>query len=154
VRQAPRPRPVATSARLHLGAIDRWLPFGYAVLVAAGGFWTAYRRAGRTPHLVPFLAVSAAEIAGLVALVALYYPQIVPPSVTLYSSAASRETLAFLVIAIGVFVPGTIAYHAYSNWVFRGRQPLDDGAVPGVRAGARPGAPSAVPSPRGAEGGN
>ena len=84
--------PVATSAQLHLGAIDRWLPFGYAVLVAAGGFWTAYRRAGRTPDLVPFPAVTAAEIAGLVALVALYYPQIVPPSVTLYSSAASRET--------------------------------------------------------------
>ena len=142
--------PVATSAQLYLGAIDRWLPFGYAVLVAAGGFWTAYRRAGRTPDLVPFLALAAAEIAGLVALVALYYPQIVPPSVTLYSSAASRNTLAFLVIAIGVFVPGTIAYHAYSNWVFRGRQPLDDGASPG----GRPAAPSAVPSPRSAEGGN
>ena len=28
--------PVATSARLYLGAVDRWLPFGYAVLVAAG----------------------------------------------------------------------------------------------------------------------
>ena len=81
--------------------------------------------------------MSAAEIAGMVALVALYYPQIVPPSVTLYSSAASRNTLAFLVIAISVFAPLTIAYHAYANWVFRGRQPLDDGAVPG-----RPAAPS------------
>jgi cytochrome bd ubiquinol oxidase subunit II len=119
--------PVATSARLYLGAIDRWLPFGYAVLVAAGGFWAAYRRAGRTPDLVPFLAVSAAEIAGLVALVALYFPQIVPPSVTLYSAAASRETLAFMVIAVTVFIPGTIAYHTYSNWVFRGRQALDEG---------------------------
>ena len=47
--------PVATSAQLRLGAVDRWLPFGYAVLVAAGGFWTAYRRAGRTPDLIPFL---------------------------------------------------------------------------------------------------
>ena len=142
--------PVATSAQLHLGAVDRWLPFGYAVLVAAGGFWTAYRRAGRAPDGIPFLAVTAAEVAGLVALLALYYPQLVPPSVTLYSSAASRETLAFLVIAISVIVPGTIAYHAYANWVFRGRQPLDDAAVPG----GRPAAPPAVPSPRPAEGGN
>jgi cytochrome bd ubiquinol oxidase subunit II len=142
--------PAATSARLQLGAIDRWLPFGYAVLVAAAGFWTAYRRAGRTPDLIPWLAVTAAEVAGLVALVALYYPQIVPPSVTLPSAAASRNTLAFLVIAVSVFVPATIAYHAYANWVFRGRQPLDDGAVPG----GRPAAPSAVPSPRSAEGGN
>jgi cytochrome d ubiquinol oxidase subunit II len=141
--------PVATSAQLRLGAVDRWLPFGYAVLVAAAGFWTVYRRAGRTPDLVPFLAVSAAEIAGLVALVALYFPQLVPPSVTLYSAASSRNTLAFLVIAVSVFVPATIAYHAYANWVFRGRQPLDDVAVPG-----RPAAPSAVRSPRPAEGGN
>jgi cytochrome bd ubiquinol oxidase subunit II len=94
--------------------------------------------------------VSAAEIAGVVALVALYYPQIVPPSVTLYSAAASRNTLAFLVIAVSVFVPLTIAYHAYANWVFRGRQPLDDGAVPG----GRPATPSTVSVPRPAEGGN
>jgi cytochrome d ubiquinol oxidase subunit II len=143
--------PVATSAQLRLGAVDRWVPFGYAVLVAAGGFWTAYRRAGRGPDLVPFLAVAAAEVAGLVALVALYFPQIVPPSVTLYSAGASRETLAFMVIAICVFVPGTLAYHAYSNWIFRGRQPVDDGAVPG----GRPAAPSTVPIPRtAAQGGN
>jgi cytochrome d ubiquinol oxidase subunit II len=119
--------PVATSAQLRLNGVDRWLPFGYAVLVAVGGFWTAYRRAGRAPDLVPFLAVSAAEIAGMVALLALYFPQLVPPSVTLYSAAPSRDTLAFLVIAISIFLPGTIAYHVYSNWVFRGRQPLAEG---------------------------
>jgi cytochrome d ubiquinol oxidase subunit II len=142
--------PVATSAPLRLDGVDRWLPLGYAVPVAAGGFWTAYRRAGRAPDLVPFLAVSAAEAACLVALLALYYPQLVPPSVTLYSAGASRDTLAFLVIAISIFLPGTIAYHAYSNWVFRGRQPLDDGAV----AGGRPAAPSTAPGQRAAEGGN
>ena len=142
--------PVATSAQLRLDGVDRWLPFGYAVLVAVGGFWTAYRRAGRAPDLVPFLAVSAAEIAGMVALLALYFPQLVPPSVTLYSAAPSRDTLAFLVIAISIFLPGTIAYHVYSNWVFRGRQPLDDGTVPGGRHAAR----STVPGPRAAEGGN
>jgi cytochrome d ubiquinol oxidase subunit II len=142
--------PVATRAQLHLGAVDRWLPFGYAVLVAAGGFWTAYRRSGRTPDLVPFLAVTAAEIAGLVALLALYFPQLVPPSVTLYSAAASRETLAFLVIAIGVLGPGTIAYHIYSNWVFRGRQPLDGATVPS----GGPAAPPAAAGARPAEGGN
>jgi cytochrome d ubiquinol oxidase subunit II len=142
--------PVATSARLHLGAVDRWVPFGYAVLVAVGGFWAAYRRAGRGPDLVPFLAVTATETAGLVALVALYFPQVVPPSVTLYSAGASRETLAFMAIAICIFVPGTIAYHAYSNWIFRGRQPLDDSAVPG----GRPALAATAPRPRAAEEGN
>jgi cytochrome d ubiquinol oxidase subunit II len=123
--------PVATSARLYLAGVDRWLPFGNAVLVAAAGFWTAYRRAGRTPDGLPFAAVAAAEAAGLVALLALFYPQLVPPSVTLYSSAASRETIAFLVIAVGAIVPVTVVYQGYANWVFRGRQPLEDDSVPG-----------------------
>ena len=141
--------PVATTARLHLGGADRWLPFGYAVLVAVAGFAIAYRRAARTPDGIPFAAVAAAETAGLVGLVALFYPQLVPPSVTLYSAAASRETLVFLVIAIGVIGPVTIAYHAYANWVFRGRQPVNDDAVRGGRAAAS----TAIPDPRPAEGG-
>jgi cytochrome d ubiquinol oxidase subunit II len=123
--------PVVTSARLHLGGVDRWLPFGCAVLVAATGFWTLYRRAGRTPDSVPFAAVAVSEAAGLLALFTLLYPEIVPPSVTLDSAAAPRETLLFLVIAISVLGPVTIAYHVYANWVFRGRQPLDDDARPG-----------------------
>jgi cytochrome d ubiquinol oxidase subunit II len=116
--------PVATSAHLQLSGVDRWLPFGYAVLVALAGFWTAYWRAGRAPDGIPFLAVAAAQAAGMVALVALYFPQLVPPAVTVYSAAASRETMDFLAIAIGVLMPVTIAYHAFANWVFRGRQSL------------------------------
>ena len=68
---------------------------------------------------------------------------------TLYSSAASRQTMAFLVIAICVIGPGTIAYHAYANWVFRGRQPLDDGAVPSGRLAAPPAVPAARPAGEG-----
>jgi cytochrome bd ubiquinol oxidase subunit II len=142
--------PVATTARLHLGGADRWLPFGYAVLVAVAGFATAYRRAGRTPDRIPFAAVAAAETAGLVGLVALFYPQLVPPSVTLYSAAASRETLVFLVIAIGVIGPVTIAYHVYANWVFRGRQPVDDDALGGGGLAV----PTTTAGPRAAEGGH
>jgi cytochrome d ubiquinol oxidase subunit II len=123
--------PSATSGRLYLDGVARWLPFGYAVLVAAAGFWTAHRRAGRMPDGLPFVAVAAAEAAGLVALLVLFYPQLVPPSVTLYSSAASPQTIAFLVIAVGLIVPVTVAYQGYANWVFRGRQPLEDDAVPG-----------------------
>jgi cytochrome d ubiquinol oxidase subunit II len=137
--------PVVTTAALRLGAVDRWLPFGYAVLVAAGGFWIAYRRAGRPPDGIPWLAVSATEVAGLVALIALYYPQLVPPSVTLYSAAAPRLTLVFFVIAIGVIGPVTIAYHGYANWVFRGRQPLED---------RTPAQPSQLPGAQPAEGGH
>jgi cytochrome d ubiquinol oxidase subunit II len=130
--------PVATSAHLRLDGVGRWLPFAYALLVAIGGFVTVYRRSGKSPHHVPFFAVAAAEAAGLVALVVLYYPQLVPPSVTLYSAAASPATLKFLIVVIAVLGPVTVAYSIYSHWVFRGVQ----------RSGpARPGHPGTAPVP-------
>ncbi|MGX7678592.1 cytochrome d ubiquinol oxidase subunit II [Jatrophihabitans sp. DSM 45814] len=133
--------PVATSARLSLAGVDRWLPFGYGVLLAAGGFWTVYRRAGRGPRQVGFFAAAAAQTGGLVALVSLYYPQLVPPSVTVYSAAASRSTLVFLTAMIGLIGPGTVAYGIYSHWVFRSRSATE--AVP--RTG-EPAAPTQTPS--------
>ncbi|MCU1655761.1 MAG: cytochrome d ubiquinol oxidase subunit [Pseudonocardiales bacterium] len=111
--------PVATTARLRLDGVDRWLPFTYGLLIAAGAFYTAWRWAGRTPKQVSFFAVAAAETAGLLALVCLYFPQLVAPSVTIYSAAAGRNTLVFLTAMIGIIGPGTVAYGIYAHWVFR-----------------------------------
>jgi cytochrome d ubiquinol oxidase subunit II len=111
--------PIATSARLRLDGVDRWLPFTYCLLVAAGAFYTAWRWAGRAPRQVSFFAAGAAQTAGLLALVCLYFPQLVPPSVTIYSAAAGRSTLVFLIAMIGVIGPTTVAYGIYAHWVFR-----------------------------------
>ncbi|HET6501740.1 MAG TPA: cytochrome d ubiquinol oxidase subunit II [Amycolatopsis sp.] len=111
--------PVATSAHLRLDGVGRWLPFAYALVIAVGAFAIVYRRSGRAPHHVPFFAVAAAETAGLLAVVVLYYPQLVPPSVTLYSAAAGPATLKFLIVMIAILGPVTVAYGIYSHWVFR-----------------------------------
>jgi cytochrome d ubiquinol oxidase subunit II len=113
--------PVATNAQLRLNGVDRWLPFGYALLVAAGAFYTAWRWAGRSPRQVSFFAAAATQAAGLVALTCLYFPQLVPPSVTIFSAAAGRSTLVFLTVMIGIIGPGTLGYGIYAHWVFRSR---------------------------------
>jgi cytochrome d ubiquinol oxidase subunit II len=115
--------PLATNAHLRLDGVDRWLPFGYSLLIAAGAFYTAWRWAGRAPRQVSFFAAAAAETAGLLALSCLYFPQLVPPSVTIYSAAAGRTTLVFLIVMIGIIGPGTVAYGIYSHWVFRSAAP-------------------------------
>jgi cytochrome d ubiquinol oxidase subunit II len=115
--------PIATNARLRLDGVDRWLPFAYSLLVAAGAFYTAWRWAGRAPKQVSFFAVAAAETAGLLALVCLCFPQLVPPSVTIYSAASGRSTLVFLTAMIGIIGPGTVAYGIYAHWVFRSAPP-------------------------------
>jgi cytochrome d ubiquinol oxidase subunit II len=115
--------PIATNARLRLDGIDRWLPFAYCLLIAAGAFYTVWRWAGRAPRQVSFFAAAAAQTAGLLALVCLYFPQLVPPSVTIYSAAAGRNTLVFLTAMIGIIGPGTVGYGIYAHWVFRSTAP-------------------------------
>jgi cytochrome d ubiquinol oxidase subunit II len=117
--------PTATNARLRLVGVDRWLPFAYGLLVAAGAFYTAWRWAGRAPRQVSFFAAAAAQTAGLLALICLYFPQLVPPSVTIYSAAAGRNTLVFLTVMIGIIGPGTVAYGIYAHWVFRSAPPAN-----------------------------
>jgi cytochrome d ubiquinol oxidase subunit II len=111
--------PIATKAHLRLDGVDRWLPFSYSLLIAAGAFYTAWRWAGRAPRQVSFFAAAAAQTAGLLALVCLLFPQLVPPSVTIYSAAAGRNTLVFLTAMIGIIGPGTVGYGIYAHWVFR-----------------------------------
>jgi cytochrome d ubiquinol oxidase subunit II len=115
--------PIATNGQLRLDGVDRWLPFAYSLLIAAGAFYTAWRWAGRAPRQVSFFAAAAAQTAGLLALVCLYFPQLVPPSVTIYSAAAGRTTLVFLTAMIGIVGPGTVGYGIYAHWVFRSAAP-------------------------------
>jgi cytochrome d ubiquinol oxidase subunit II len=111
--------PIASNGRLRLDGVDRWLPFGYGLLIAIGAFYAAWRWAGRSPKQVSFFAAVAAQIGGMLALVSLYFPQLVPPSVTIYSAAAGRNTLVFLTVMIGIIGPGTVGYGIYAHWVFR-----------------------------------
>jgi cytochrome d ubiquinol oxidase subunit II len=129
--------PLASNARLRLDGIDRWLPFGYSLLIAAGAFYTAWRWAGRAPRQVSFFAAAAAQAAGLLALACLYFPQLVPPSVTIYSAAAGRTTLVFLTAMIGIIGPGTVAYGIYAHWVFRSAPPALHVAEPPPAANGR-----------------
>jgi cytochrome d ubiquinol oxidase subunit II len=115
--------PLATSGRLRLDGVDRWLVFAYCLLIAAGAFYTAWRWAGRAPNQVSFFAAVATEIAGVVAVTCLYFPQLVPPSVTVYSAAAGRTALVFLTAVIGILGPATVAYGIYAHRVL-GRAPI------------------------------
>jgi cytochrome d ubiquinol oxidase subunit II len=137
--------PVASRAHLRLDGVDRWLPFAYGVLGAVGAFYVAWRWAGRTPREVSFFAVAAAETAGLLAVVCLYFPQLVAPSVTIYSAAAGRSTLVFLAAMIGIIGPGTVAYGIYAHWVFGARRAVHVAEKPPATQGR--GAPSPLRSP-------
>jgi cytochrome d ubiquinol oxidase subunit II len=49
------------------------------------------------------------------------FPNIIPPSVTIYEAAASPSSLVFMLTFIGFLIPILLAYNIYNYAVFRGK---------------------------------
>ena len=69
----------------------------------------------------PFLWSTVSLIQAILALVASYYPYLVPGSMTLHHAASSTRTLEFMLMAVGGLLPLMLGYNAYQYYVFRGR---------------------------------
>jgi len=55
-----------------------------------------------------------------------FYPNIVPPSISLWAAASPDSSLKFLLVGAVVLIPIIISYTAYSYWVFRGKVSSED----------------------------
>lgn len=49
------------------------------------------------------------------------WPNLIPPSVTVWQAAAPPETQVFLLVGMAFLIPAILGYTAYSYWVFRGK---------------------------------
>ncbi|TQF01625.1 cytochrome d ubiquinol oxidase subunit II [Kitasatospora acidiphila] len=87
--------------------------------VAAGA--VAWHGFGRRPDWRPFAGVVAAQVCGLLALVAATAPVIVPPELTLHQASSPHSSQTFLVVGVGLCMPVVFAYNAYAWWAFRGK---------------------------------
>ncbi|MFG2887456.1 cytochrome d ubiquinol oxidase subunit II [Streptomyces sp. NPDC048297] len=106
---------------LHLGDPVRAVLVGLAVAVAvvAGAFaWYGF---GRRPDWRPFAAVTTMTAAGLLGLVALTAPVVVPPGLTVHQAASPHSSLVFLVLGVGLCMPFVLAYNFYAWRSFRGK---------------------------------
>lgn len=75
----------------------------------------------------PFLASLGIFILSFVGLGVSFYPNIVPPALTIREAAAPDSSLMFVLIGALVLIPLILAYTAYSYWVFRGKLSPDEG---------------------------
>jgi len=76
----------------------------------------ARRKAGQA--FLTALAIFALGMAGLGVSI---FPNIVPPSVTIWEAAAPERSQAFMLVGAAVIVPLILAYTGWSYWVFRGK---------------------------------
>lgn len=76
-----------------------------------------YRKEENTPIVLTFLLFSLSFI-GLGFII---FPQIIPPSVTIYEAAAAPSSLVFMLTFIGFLIPILLFYNIYNYIVFRGK---------------------------------
>ncbi|MEZ0094853.1 cytochrome d ubiquinol oxidase subunit II [Streptacidiphilus sp. EB129] len=121
--------------------------FWLAVAAAAAAGAYAWHGFGRRPDWRPFAAVVAAEVLGLLALVAATVPVLVPPGLTVHQASSPHGSQLFLVLGVGLCMPVVFGYNAYAWWAFRGkfRQPVEPPLPPVSRSLAVAPEPAPVP---------
>ena len=81
-------------------------------------------RKGR--ELAPFLSVIGLFALSYFGLCISFYPNIVPPDISIWQAASPESSLKFLLVGSAILIPMIIAYTAYSYWVFRGKVNSED----------------------------
>ncbi|HEY4292911.1 cytochrome d ubiquinol oxidase subunit II [Luteibacter sp.] len=100
-----------------------FLPVPVLVLACLVGILVTLRRgADRTP----FLLTLAILFLGYTGLIISIFPNIVPPSLDIWTASAPRSSQLFTLIGAAIVIPIILAYTALAYWVFRGKVRADD----------------------------
>ncbi|MFF7187314.1 cytochrome d ubiquinol oxidase subunit II [Streptomyces sp. NPDC008222] len=137
----------ADPQQFHLGQPVRTVLFWLAVAVVVGAAAVAWYGFGRGPDWRPFAAVATMTVGGLLGLVALSMPVVVPPGLTVHQAASPHSSQLFLVLGVGLCMPFVLAYNIYAWRSFRGKytDPVEN-PVPPLSTRARPLPATPVPS--------
>jgi cytochrome d ubiquinol oxidase subunit II len=80
--------------------------------------WRSLRKGGDT---APFIATIGLFLLGFLGLVISSFPYLVPPSLTIWQTAAAPSSQTFMLAGTVVLLPLILAYTGYVYWLFRGK---------------------------------
>ena len=89
--------------------------------------WRLYHGLKKQNDVVPFFASLGLFALSFIGIGISFYPYMVPPSLTIWDTAAPDSSLAFIGWGALFLLPLILAYTAYSYWVFRGKVDPDQG---------------------------
>jgi cytochrome d ubiquinol oxidase subunit II len=75
----------------------------------------------------PFFAAIGLFLLGYAGLVISWFPYLVPPSLTIWDTAAAPASQIFMLVGTLFLLPLILGYTAYLYWVFRGKVPEGQG---------------------------
>jgi cytochrome d ubiquinol oxidase subunit II len=92
------------------------VPF-FTALIA----FVAWRGLEKGREVIPFIAAIGLFLLGYAGLVISVFPYIVPPSLTIWQTAASPSSQMFMLIGTLALLPVIFGYLVFVYWVFRGK---------------------------------
>ena len=106
---------------------ERWLTMPNILYLAPVPIITAlvafagWRALGRGAEHTPFFCTIGLFLLGYLGLVISSYPYLVPPSLTVWQTAAAPESQIFTLIGTAIMLPIILCYYAFVYWLFRGK---------------------------------
>ncbi|AZC38252.1 cytochrome d ubiquinol oxidase subunit II [Pseudomonas chlororaphis] len=101
-----------------------FLPVPILVLVTT---WGLFKAVARNAHYMPFLLTLLLVFLGYSGLGISLWPNIVPPSISIWDAASPPQSQGFLLVGILFIIPFILGYTFWSYYVFRGKVTHADG---------------------------
>jgi cytochrome d ubiquinol oxidase subunit II len=99
-------------------------PVPVLVVVA---FYSLLRSLRRSPHAGPFLLTLGLVFLGYSGLGISLWPNIIPPSVSIWQAAGPPQSLGFALVGALFVIPIILGYTGFAYYVFRGKVGHEDG---------------------------
>jgi cytochrome d ubiquinol oxidase subunit II len=93
-----------------------WVPAATALVAFAAWRWLETGR-----DVLPFLATIALFLLGYLGLLISNFPYLVPPSLTIWQTAAAPATQIFMLMGTLVLLPIILGYMIFVYWIFGGK---------------------------------
>lgn len=99
-------------------------PVPIATALLAFGLW---RSLAQGYERLPFILTMGLFALSFLGLAISLWPYVVWPEVTIWDAASSPRSQLFVLVGAAITIPATLAYTAYSYWVFRGKVRAGEG---------------------------
>jgi cytochrome d ubiquinol oxidase subunit II len=120
----PLTQPDIASRWFSLPNLFYFLPVPLLVLASMVGLLRGLRS---DAHLSPFLLTLGLIFLSYSGLGISLWPNIIPPSVSIWDAAGPPQSLGFALVGTLFIVPFVLMYTAWAYWVFRGKVRRGDG---------------------------
>jgi cytochrome d ubiquinol oxidase subunit II len=138
-------RPLTWGVLLAIVAISVWTPlanndiarrwfstpnifwFSPVPVLVVVAFYSLLRSLRRSPHAGPFLLTLGLVFLGYSGLGISLWPNIIPPSVSIWQAAGPPQSLGFALVGALFVIPIILGYTGFAYYVFRGKVGHEDG---------------------------